>query len=269
MMKREDMLIEPEELLKIADHTSLRIFDASVSDTQYWQGHIPGAAFFDHERFSDLTGKYMYTLLPDADLAARIGEIGISNHTEVVVYAWGMLPYAARAWWILRYAGHNRVRLFNGGLADWQNAGGMLETETRSYIPAVYEARFRPEMFAGKEAVLDAMDDAEVSTINVLPLASYQAGHITGSVCSPCMDLMQGMDAFLPNDLLVPRLEKETGYQRMITYCGGGIAAAVNAMAYLMLGKDNVAVYDGSMEEWAGEGLPITGNGKWAIWENS
>ena len=53
---------------------------------------------------------------------------------------------------------------------------------------------------------------------------------------------------------------------RIITYCGGGIAAAVNAAAHLITGHENVAVYDGSMFEWLGEGLPTVGNGRWEIW---
>ena len=66
------------------------------------------------------------------------------------------------------------------------------------------------------------------------------------------------MSSFLPADQLVSRLKEEAGHKRVITYCGGGIAATVNAMAHLMVGNKNVAVYDGSMDEWAGEGLPMT-----------
>lgn len=72
------------------------------------------------------------------------------------------------------------------------------------------------------------------------------------------MDLMHDMASFLPDDVLVSRLKEEAQHERIITYCGGGIAATVNAMAHLMAGNENVAVYDGSMAEWVGEGLPTT-----------
>ncbi len=64
-------------------------------------------------------------------------------------------------------------------------------------------------------------------------------------------------NTFLPNDQLAAQLKGDSRNRRIITYCGGGIAATVNAMAYLMIGNENVAVYDGSLFEWKGEGLPL------------
>jgi len=135
-MNRENMLIEPDELLKKLGNKNLRIYDAAITEDQYVQGHIPGAAYFDHEKFSDPHARYGYTILPQVELAAQIGNAGISNDTEVVVYSWGLLPYAARAWWILYYAGHTNVRVLNCGVAAWQNAGGQLEQEARRYEPS-------------------------------------------------------------------------------------------------------------------------------------
>jgi thiosulfate/3-mercaptopyruvate sulfurtransferase len=99
-------------------------------------------------------------------------------------------------------------------------------------------------------------------------LESYEAAHIVGSSCLPCMDLMQEMVAFLPDDELALRLQEKAQYKRIITYCGGGIAATVNAMAHLMVGHENVVVYDGSMSEWVGERLPTEGTAveKWETW---
>jgi len=200
-------------------------------------------------------------------LIEQIGSSGISNDSEVIVYACGMLPYAARAWWVLRYAGHNNVRVLNGGLAAWKNVGGKVEQVSRSYEPTVFSGNPRPEMFADKNEVMTALENKDISVIDVLPVQSYEGAHITGSVNLSCMELMQGMDYFLPNEKLMPRLQETSRYGRIITYCGGGIAAALSAMAYYMIGQRNVAVYDGSLYEWIAEELPMTGTGKWAIWE--
>ncbi len=113
-------------------------------------------------------------------------------------------------------------------------------------------------MFASKEEVQAALADGEVCTVNTLTPKSYQEGHIAGSSLLPCDDLMHEMSSFLAEDELAARLQEEAQYKRIITYCGGGIAATVNAMGHLMVGNPNVAVYDGSMSEWAGEGLAIT-----------
>lgn len=267
-MNRNEMLIEADELLTKLDDPRLRLYDATIlffrneSDPtaydHYLQGHIPGAAFFDHHHFSDATHKYKYMMLPEAELAAQIGQIGIAQDSEVIFYTSGYLPCATRAWWILHYAGHENVRVLNGGLAGWQAAGGQIEQGPRQYPAQKFECHLKPSLFASKEEVTAAMGNQEICTVNTLNLENYNQAHITGSSCLPAQNLMQKMDSFLPHDILVTRLQEETHYKRVITYCGGGIAATVNGMAHLMAGNKNVAVYDGSLYEWQGEGLPIS-----------
>ena len=267
-MDRDAMLIEPEELLSKLGQPNLRVFDAGLSDAQYLEGHIPGAAYFDHERFSVPGSKYSCTLLPEAALTEAIRQAGIDNDTEVVVYAWGMMPYAARAWWLLRYAGHRNVRVLMGGIAAWEAAGGSLEREPRQFAPTHFEPAFTPEMFADRVAVQAALGDPRTATVDVLPQLSYDGRHITGSICVSCFPLLVGMDSFQPTEVLAAQLKDLAAYDRVITYCGGGIAAALSAMAHWMVGQTNVAVYDGSLDEWIGEGLPTTGSGKWQIWQS-
>lgn len=270
-MKRTDVLIEADELLKKFKDGNIRIFDATITDDVYRQRHIPGAAYFDHERFSDLSSPYMCTLPSEADLAAKIGNAGITNDSEVVLYACGMIPYAIRAWWLLKYAGHQNVRVLNGGITAWEKAGGAVESEVRRYEPANFTPRFNPTMFAGKDEVSASIENKDVAIVNVLPPVSYEASHIPGSININCMELMQGdfshgFDYLLPNDELAPRLQGISEHRRIITYCGGGIAAAVNAVGHLLTGHENVAVYDGSMYEWLGEKMPVVGTGKWEVW---
>lgn len=271
-MNRNNVLIEADELFKKLDNKNIRIFDATITDDAYLQGHIPGAVFFDHERFSDPNGRYEFTISPDTLLAGQIGNAGISNDSEVIIYACGMLPYAIRAWWVLRYAGHNNVRVLNGGIDAWKKAGGQVEQEIRQYAPASFTARFNPGMFASKDEVFACLENKDVAIVNVLPLVSYEASHIPGSVNVNCMELMQGdfshgFDYLLPDDELAFRLKEISQYKRIITYCGGGIAAAVNAAAHLITGHKNVGVYDGSLYEWLGEGLPAQGTGRWEVWK--
>jgi thiosulfate/3-mercaptopyruvate sulfurtransferase len=264
-MNRKNMLIEADELMKKLGNENIRIYDASNTDGAYRQGHIPGAAYFDHEYFSIPDSPYECTILPMDKLVKQIGDSGISNDSEVIVYSSG-IPYAARAWWVLHYAGHDNVRVLNGGLSAWKKAGGQVEQVSQRYEPAVFRGNPRPEKFADKEEVLAALKRKEILVVDVLPLESYQGAHITGSANLSCLELMQDMDSFPPTDALASRLSETAQYQRVITYCGGGIAAAFSAMAHVMVGQENVAVYDGSLREWIGENLPITGSGSWAIW---
>lgn len=266
-MNQNIFLIEADELLRKIGDENIRIYDASMNDAAYRQEHIPSATFFDHNRFSDPKSPYMGTLLPDGALIEEIGNIGISNDAEVILYACGMLPYAVRAWWVLHYAGHKNVRVLNGGMDAWKKAGGMTEPDVRQYPPSVFQGQTDPTLFASKEEVLAAIDESDVATVDVLPLVSYEATHIPGSICLPCLDLMSTMDYFLPVDQIATRLGEVSRHKRIITYCGGGIAAAVNAMAHLMVGHKNIAVYSGSLYEWLGEGMPVVGSGKWEIWK--
>lgn len=271
-MNRTNLLIEADELLQIIDDENVCIFDASLMDDMYLREHIPGAMFFDHEKFSDPSGKYMATVLPENELAAQIGAIGISNDSEVIVYACGMLPYAARAWWLLHYAGHENVRILNGGLSAWKKVGGPVEQDVRCYALANFNVRVNPDMFASIEEVAASLEDKNVAIVNVLTPASYAGKHIPGSINLGCLDLMDGdfahgMDYFQPAAQLAQRFEEVAKHKRIITYCGGGIAAAVNAVVYWMNGHENVAVYNGSMYEWLGEGMPVNGTGNWEVWK--
>lgn len=270
-MQRSDILIEPHELMDKLNDPNVRIYDTTIlffseendptAYEQYRAGHIPGAAFFDHQAFSDPDNKYMYMVAPESQLSTQIGHIGIDDDSEVIFYAADLLPCATRAWWLLRYAGHNNVRILNGGLSAWREADGELEQGDQYYEPTQFTCRLRPDMFASKEDVQAALANGQACTVNTLTQESYAQGHIAGSSLLPCNDLMHEMATLVPNEQLATRLQEEMKYERVITYCGGGIAATVNAVAHLLAGNKNVAVYDGSMSEWAGEGLPIaTGN---------
>jgi thiosulfate/3-mercaptopyruvate sulfurtransferase len=276
-MKREVALIEADELLTKLNDPNIRIFDATIlfymgvspeeiakmptAYEQYLSGHIPGAAFFDHQKFSDAGSPYEYMRATDAELAGQIGKIGIANEAEVVVYTPGILACATRAWWLLRYAGVENVRVLNGGFAAWKKAGGAIELEEHTYPPAQFIGHFKPDMFASKEEVQAAIGLDGVLTENALTQDWHDQEHIPGSSCLPLTMLTVGWDAFLPDEPLAARLKGAEQNKRIITYCGGGIAATVNAMAHLMVGNANVAVYDGSLFEWKGEGLPVERTG--------
>ena len=268
-------LIEPDELRGLQGDPSLRIFDATVlfsaeehARDRYLDAHVPGAAFLDHAVLSDPSADYMY-MLPDADrLAAGIGGLGISNDDLVVVYSSDTLMWATRAFWVLRHAGHERVRILNGGLRAWQESGGPVESGEHAYARATFTPRLRPEMIVGREEVLAAIGNDAVCTINALPAAFYEGsdavpyarhGHITGSTNKPFSEIAP--EERYPSLEALRTALADGGYlgdERVISYCGGGISATVSAVGCLMVGKQDVAVYDGSMSEWLGEGLPTT-----------
>ena len=269
-MKREELLIEEEELVTIIDNPNLRLFDATVvlnpaaaesGHDRYLAGHIPGSVFLDHAVISDPNSHLMYTIPDEKALGATIGALGISKDTPVVVYSTEMLAWATRIWWVLQYAGHRNVRVLNGGLQAWR---GALEIAENKYVPTTFNTDLSPQMFASKEEVLSSITDGSACVVNVLTPEMYKgeadvfyAGHISGSVNHPFFELMDE-DYLLPDTTLAEILEQKMIGDRLITYCGGGIAATLNACVAKLVGVDDVAVYDGSMSEWMAEELPIT-----------
>lgn len=268
-MKRSDLLIEADELATIISDENLRIFDATVvfdpsaepAKERFLKEHIPGAVFLDHNSLSRSDTDLMYMLPEEAELAEKIGAIGVSNDTPVVVYSTEMIGWATRIWWVLKYAGHNNVRVLNGGIAAWQ---GDLQSGENSYAPGTFTTSLSPDMFASKEEVLEIIKSGSSCVVNTLPQEIYQGeagtpydGHISGSVNHSMMDMMDGFSMKSDEALKVYFAEKNIN-ERLITYCGGGIAATVNACAAKLAGIEDVAVYDGSMTEWLSEGLPVT-----------
>ena len=266
-IKRSELLIEPEALKRKLGSDNLLIFDATVLMNQsegelsaketYLQGHIPGAAFLDHLALADKQNPYQLMLPAEHELAASLGSLGISRDSEVVVYTTTFIAWATRIWWLLQHAGFTKVRVLNGGLAGWQETGGDLETDECVYPTATFEIALQPDWFVNKDDVLGAMQDETISTVNTLPEQAYDHEHITGSSCQPFSLFLDNGTRLLPDDVLKERLGEFSRANRIFTYCGGGVAATVNAVVHKLVGNPNVSVYDGSMSEWTGEGLPI------------
>ena len=273
-MDRKELLIEADELAALINSPeqaqNLRLFDATVvldpnaeknGHAKYAENHLPGAAFLDHAALSDATSNLMYMLPGEAELAQAIGNLGIGNDHTVVVYSTDMMPWATRVWWVLQYAGHRNVRVLNGGLAAWQ---GELETGSNVYPQATFTPELSPDMFATKEEVMQAIQNGGACVANTLTPEMYRGetgvfydGHISGSVNHPMTELLDGLT--LPdNETLRVRFAAQMQGDRLITYCGGGIAATLNACVAKLLGIQEVAVYDGSMSEWLAEALPTS-----------
>ena len=271
-MFREELLIEEEELQATIDDPNLKLFDATVlltpregesGQSRYNDGHLPGAGFLDHAAISREQASPMFMLPGEAELAAAIGNLGISNDKDVVVYSTDSIMWATRVWWVLKYAGHSNVRVLNGGRAAWT---GALVTTPHRYEATTFIPNLSPDMIADKKEVMAAINDGATCTLNALPYSFYtgeadvpyaREGHITGSLS---LSFEQMMDDHLvkPTEAVVEEFSNYNRSGRVITYCGGGIAATLTATCARLAGFDDVAVYDGSMSEWLEAGLPTT-----------
>jgi thiosulfate/3-mercaptopyruvate sulfurtransferase len=233
----------------------------------YDLGHIPNAVFADIlGDFGDPESSFDFMLPPASTFAEAIGALGIGNDTRVVLYGDGTPWWTTRMWWMMRAFGHDRVAVLNGGLQKWRVEGRPVSTAAVRADPAVFEPRFRPELVADKARVRRAIDDPSARVINALSadLHSGEANHlgyarpgrIANSVNLFALALIDpDSGTYLPEDELKAAVEPVLAGAdgEVICYCGGGIAATMDAFVLALLGHDNVAVYDGSLEEWAAD----------------
>ncbi len=280
---KPEYLIEPDALHAALGEPDLKIFDATVHLVPAEKGyraesgladfeaaHIPGAAFLDQIRAVSDTSTGLGFSLPGADaLEQGLRAAGINSSDRVVVYSSGHMMWATRAWWLLHYAGLDRVAVLNGGFADWQAAGHATDSGSSSYAAGDVSVSVRPDRFVDQTAVLSAIGDAGICTVNALAPDVYSGesnmsygrkGHITGSVNVHYDELLDGNRFRSAEDLRACLDAKGLlDADRVIAYCGGGISATIDALACLLVGKNEVAVYDGSMSEWVrDENLPMT-----------
>lgn len=227
----------------------------------YESGHIPTAGFADlMTTLSNPDSPYPFGMPSPSQFAAAMGELGIGDDSRVVIYDSTGLSWAARVWWMLKWIGFDRAALLDGGLAAWTEAGGSLSTVPRAAQPRTLTVALRPELIAGQAEVRASLGSDHIRLVDALPAIHYrgewsmyrQPGHIPGAVNVPVNSLFDEAGRFRSADELAVLFEGKRD-QRTITYCGGGIAASVDAFALLRLGYKDVAVYAASLQEWTAD----------------
>jgi thiosulfate/3-mercaptopyruvate sulfurtransferase len=284
---RPQYLVETAWLEAHLDDPDLRILDCSVfiaidangvrldSGRGAWmESHIPGSGFADLlQDLSDRNSRLPFMMPAATQFAEAMSRYGVGDATHVVLYdacgdRWAHM-WAARVWWMLRACGFDHAAVLNGGWHKWRSEGRPVSTETPAHPPAAFIARPRPELWADKREVLATIGDGHQCLVNALTPEDHagtavrygRAGHIPSSVNVPTVALIDpDTHAYLPEAQLRAQFETvgALGRDRVITYCGGGIAASSDALILTLLGARNVAVYDGSLLEWAADpALPM------------
>jgi thiosulfate/3-mercaptopyruvate sulfurtransferase len=201
--------------------------------------------------------------------AEAMSRHGVADGTHVVLYTTGHPMWATRVWWLLRAFGFDHTAVMDGGFQRWVAEGREVSTAPCRYELAQFVSRPRPAVMADKAEVHAALSDPHVRLVNALSRRQHSGegvhygrpGRIPGSACVPAFGLVErGTSTFLEREALRAAFDAaqvESG-QRVITYCGGGIAATCDAFVLRLLGHDDVAVYDGSLTEWSSDpSMPV------------
>jgi thiosulfate/3-mercaptopyruvate sulfurtransferase len=241
------------------------LMDPKAGRLAYLTAHIPGARHADLNR--DLsapigpdTGRHPLPA-PDA-FAARLGSLGIGNHTQVVAYDDANGSLAARLWWMLRWVGHDAAAVLDGGLKAWISSGGALESGepkpgTEHFTPqvdsdaALSTAKLERGLRHPKLMLVDARA-AERYAGHVEPIDSV-AGHIPGAVNHPFTANLDADNRFLPAAELKRRWEARLAGRAakdLVAMCGSGVTACHNLLSLEVAGLPGAKLYSGSWSEW-------------------
>ena len=275
-----DALVETDWLAQRLDDASIRIVDAtwfmpnvdrSATD-EVAACHIPGALHWDFDAIADPTDPLPHMVPGATEFAHFMAGMMISNTTRVIAYDRTGMSNAPRAWWTLRYFGHENVSVLNGGLKKWMAEGHSTDTSGPNGASGDFTAtvqpmriRSREEVIANiknaEEQVLDARAAGRFTGVDPEPRAGMRSGHIPGSLNLPFGNLIDPETGLFRDADAMAGCFKDAGIdmnQPVITSCGSGVTACVLALGLHLLGHEDVAVYDGSWTEWGGrEDTPI------------
>lgn len=228
---------------------------------RYRASHVPGALYVHLDR--DLSGppvtnRGRHPLPVPETLSATFGRCGIDARSQVVAYDDAGGCMAARAWWLLRYMGHDAVALLDGGWQAWVEGGGALEAGVVTRTPARFTGQPRQEWVVPIGAVeraallVDARDPARFRGEHE-PL-DPRAGHIPGAVNRFWRANLGANGLFRPRDELRRELLELFGpvpASEVVSYCGSGVTACHNLLAMAHAGLSAGKLYAGSWSEWS------------------
>jgi thiosulfate/3-mercaptopyruvate sulfurtransferase len=270
-------LIEPTELTPYAGDPDWVILDCRFDlarpewgASAYAQGHVPHSiyAHLGRDLSSPVTSTSGRHPLPEKDsFVETLSQWGVDENVQIVAYDQNNGAYAARLWWLLRWVGHERIAVLNGGFAAWQHAGLPVSTQ-----PSVRQ----PRKFVPGRALSDAVSTTEVERLlGTGKLANREAtlvdaraadrfagrnetidpvaGHIPGALNHPFAYNLDAEGRFLPVGTLrakwLETLHAATP-QTAIAYCGSGVTACHNLLALEVAGLPGARLYAGSWSEW-------------------
>ncbi|GAB4465639.1 MAG: sulfurtransferase [Elainellaceae cyanobacterium] len=246
------------------------LLEPDAGRQQYQHSHIPGAVYFDLN--ADLSGPVQrhggrHPLPNPAALAQKLAASGITRgETWVIAYDDSRLGFASRFWWLLRYLGHDRVAVLDGGFSGWRAMGYPVEMadtarptrDAGRFVPAL-----RPEMVVDIKTVKQRKDQTGVVLVDSRESDRYRgerepidpiAGHIPGAVNYPWQGATDDQGQALSAEAQRQRwqdLPNANEIDEIIVYCGSGVTACVNLLSLELAGRGSQSkLYAGSWSDW-------------------
>ena len=284
-MTHANALVSTDWLAHHLNDPGVKILDASYfvpggvepARQQYAEGHIPGAIFFDINAVADTTNPKDHAFPSAAVFAEKVGALGIGNDDVIVAYDHlGGTCAAARVWFMFRAFGHQRVSVLNGGRTKWSAEGRPMSRDMPHFAAATFHPRPAPvvkgkgEILANIDQrdfqLLDARSQGRFEGIEPEPRVGLRSGHVPGSANLPFLQLIEAETKTWKTSSAIRERFIAAGVdisKPLTTTCGSGVSACAVAFGAYLIGKTDVALYDGSWVDWGSDSaVPVvTGPG--------
>jgi thiosulfate/3-mercaptopyruvate sulfurtransferase len=258
-----DHLTDPT--VRVVDATWYMPAEGRLGVETYQAEHIPGAVFFDIDGIADPSTDLPHMLPTPEAFAEAAGALGLGRDATIVVYDAQGIFSAPRVWWTLRVMGFPKAFVLDGGFAKWKHDGHPITDGPGAPSPTQLAPAFRPELVRDLAAVRRTLDDHAEQVVDARsaarfrgeapePRSGLRGGHMPGACNVPFADVVNP-DGTLKSAADIRALFEGAGVdlsRPIVTSCGSGVSASVLALALARLGRDDVAVYDGSWTEWGG-----------------
>ncbi|WP_461517912.1 sulfurtransferase [Porticoccus sp.] len=259
-------LMTPAQLQQL-DPTKRIIFDCRFSladfalgQQQYQQGHIPGAFHLDMEK--DLSGPKgqhggRHPLPTPEQFSATLRGCGVNADTLVVAYDDNRMAGAARLWWLLRYFGHDNVRVLDGGIKGWLACGGELSTTVPTSESGRFLAKANPHLTVTMAHLQQGLENSTLIDAREAPRYRGEqepidpvAGHIPSALNLPWLQVTNSEGCFVSAEVQRQQWQSLGALSNPVVYCGSGVTACVDLLSLTMIGVDNARLYSGSWSDW-------------------
>jgi thiosulfate/3-mercaptopyruvate sulfurtransferase len=242
--------------------------DPASGEREYAARHIPGASYasLDADMSGEKTGRNGRHPLPDPDALVRtFSRLGIDGSTQVVAYDQDTGIYASRLWWLLRWLGHDAVAVLDGGFAKWLHEDLPTRSGVERRAPRPFAGTPRPGWVVNVDEVARASQEGGLQLVDARAPERFRGenetidkvgGHIPGARNHFSKWNLTDENTFQPSSEIRDRIRESIGdvsADRVISYCGSGVTACHNLLAFEHAGLRGARLFVGSWSEWSSD----------------
>ncbi|MDW3096159.1 MAG: sulfurtransferase [Gammaproteobacteria bacterium] len=265
-------IISADELKSIIDQDNVRVFDCrfSLKDPQgglksYQSGHLPSAQFADMDTqlssaMTETSGRHP---LPDAGVfQAQLKAWGINNDTQVIAYDDISGAFAARLWWMMRWMGHDKVAVLDGGMQQWTQQGLPLSKDDVEFPEGGFSGSAKMDWLVDIQTVITKLAANKVTLIDARAADRFTGkdkntdpvpGHVPGANNLPFAGNLTKEGLFETPDIINQRFAniiQDQPLTNVVNMCGSGVTACHNLLALAVAGAPPTKIFIGSWSQW-------------------